>query len=358
MSDDNNYDEFKQLGSMSIHVYVVFCFIFFLVKDNLFSNEDGTSSFAWIFVYIGIFFVILFLLNMSIFSNELVCGNSQPGQAFFNTLYPMTFIFVVVAMLLEAFPGWVRVFSNTFGMSAARLFGIKKILADIFNETRKQKVLSKVNFNNTNSEDAQSKLLFMNTVDMIYNDPVPIINEMDTRKSTRVINEGTDQESTISVWDSWELLKSKKLFSNLDSEKQMNGGTLATNSNLSNNASFSNRNSITVNNAPNLLNAPPENEGHQGQQNTSDVVQNTSANSQPNKDFSPQTELEKLESQLFEIIKFKENVGYFVWYLLVGLITTIASTNIVLSENCAVSKSMVDQAYKDFTESVKQTPSS
>ena len=52
----------------------------------------------------------------------------QPGRAFFNTLYPITFIFVEVAMLLEAFPGWVRVFSNTFGMSAARLFGIEDII--------------------------------------------------------------------------------------------------------------------------------------------------------------------------------------------------------------------------------------
>ena len=135
---------------------------------------------------------------MSIFSNELVCGTSQPGRAFFNTLYPITFIFVVVAMLLEAFPGWVRVFSNTFGMSAARLFGIKKVLSDIFNETRKQKVLSNVNFNNTTGEDAQNKLLFMNTVEMIYNDPVPIVNEMDTKKTTQVID-GAGGKKTISV---------------------------------------------------------------------------------------------------------------------------------------------------------------
>ena len=88
-------------------------------------------------------------------------------------------------------------------------------------------------------------------------------------------------------------------------------------------------------------------------QQTSQTLSQPSANS--NNGERTMTELEKLEKQLFEIVKFKENVGYFVWYLLVGLITTIASTNIVLSENCAVSKTMVDQAYKEFTESVKQS---
>ena len=151
-------------------------------------------------------------------------GNFSTRKSIFNTLYPITFIFVVVAMLLEAFPGWVRVFSNTFGMSAARLFGIKKVLSDIFNETRKQKVLSNVNFNNTNSEDAQSKLLFMNTVEMIYNDPVPIVNEMDTKKTTQVIDEGTDQENNLCLGFLGDFKIKEGYFLALILRKQMNGG--------------------------------------------------------------------------------------------------------------------------------------
>jgi hypothetical protein len=330
MSDDNNYEEFKQLGSMSIHVYVVFCFIFFLIKDNIFASEDGTSPFIWIIAYVGVFFILLFMLNMSIFSNELVCGEAQPGKAFFNTLYPVTFIFVVVAMLLEAFPGWVRVFSNTFGMSAARMFGIKKLLSDLFNESRKQKVLSQINFNNSSAENAQGKLMFMNTVEMIYNDPVPIINEMDTKRSLRKINENTPNESIVSVWDSWEFLKSKSLFSGLDTKNTMSGG-------------------MQPNAQPDFLSGNNDSSSHppppQQQQN---IVQTEDGDSNV-------SEIEKLEKQLFEIIKFKENVGYFVWYMMVGLITTVASTNLVLSEGCSVSKSMMDQAYKDFTDSVKNT---
>ena len=41
MSDDNNYDEFKQLGRI-VFMYMWFSVLFsFLVKDNLFSSEDG-----------------------------------------------------------------------------------------------------------------------------------------------------------------------------------------------------------------------------------------------------------------------------------------------------------------------------
>ena len=173
---NTNYEEYQQLGSMSIYSYIVYCFLFFLLKGSLFPKTNENNSITWVIVYILGFFILLFMSNLSIFSNDLVCGEAQFGSAFYSTLYPLVFIFAVVALILELFPGWIRVFSNTFGISAAYMFGLKHILKDIFSESNKQYILQKDSVQTENDND---KYQFMKSIDLIYNDPLPVINEMD-----------------------------------------------------------------------------------------------------------------------------------------------------------------------------------
>ena len=175
---DIEYSEYKQLGTSSIYSYVVYCFLFFLLKSRLFPQTNEKNSQLWILAYIVIFFILLFMMNISIFSNKLVCGEPQFSAALTSTLYPIIFIFLVTTLLIEVFPGWLRVFTNSFGMGAAYMFGIRKIIKDIFTESNKQYIIKNKNLDTSSLGDS-SNFQFMKSIDMIYNDPIPVINEID-----------------------------------------------------------------------------------------------------------------------------------------------------------------------------------
>ena len=220
---------------------------------------------------------------------------------------------------MEVFPGWLRIFSNTFGISAAYMFGIKKIIKDIFSESNKEYLLKNIQASGNNGEPINFQ--FMKTVDLIYNDPLPIINEMDLVTVDTTVNISVSDyesnavkkqqfdaipgpESTIKdendvefkqkqtkKWEAWELLKQKSIL-------------------------------------PNKIGG------------SEDEIQDNKT-------------LSILKDKLLMALNIKRDVGYFLWYFLVGIITVQASTNTVLSESCSVSKSNIDKSYSEFVNSVK-----
>ena len=317
---DIEYTEYKQLGTSSIYSYVIYCFLFFLLKSRLFPQSNETHNYSWITAYILIFFIILFMMNISIFSNKMVCGEPQFSSALTSTLYPIVFIFVLTTLLIEVFPGWLRVFTNSFGMGAAYMFGIRKILKDIFTESNKQHIIKNKNLNTTSLGNSES-FQFMKSIEMIYNDPIPVINEIDLtfeedylRIKVEDLNKDNDdakyfvsvpsperlvedengqryKEKKIFKWSAWEMLKEKSIIPKMSEEE-------------------------TANIPDNL-------------------------------------KLDNLKNKLKTILNIKRDVGYFIWYLLVGIITVQASTNTVLSESCVISKSNIDKSYTNFVKSVK-----
>tara|TARA_B100000123_G_C25736544_1_gene431764 strand:- start:1151 stop:1933 length:783 start_codon:yes stop_codon:yes gene_type:complete len=259
---------------------------------------------------------------MNIFSNDLVCGEPQFSSAFYSTLYPTVFIFMVVALFLEIFPGWLRVFTNTFGIGAAYMFGIKNIIKDIFTESNRQYLIQNNKTSGNNAE--QNDFQFMKTLDLIYNDPLPVINELDLTEtdvpvrisvtdydSDRVKAEEFDsikgnesivqdennvqyKQKITKKWAAWELLKEKSIIPNQTINPNNNNNNIDDNKNL-----------------------------------------------------------EILKEKLQLVLNVKRDVGYFLWYFLIGIITVQASTNTVLSETCSISKSNIDKSYLNFIESVK-----
>ena len=81
-------------------------------------------------------------------------------------IFPFFFIFVLGNLLLNTFPGWLRGFSNTFGLYLAQLLGMNKILG---------------RFLYSNKEE---------TLDKIRTNPAPIINELDIKNIKIVDNNG------------------------------------------------------------------------------------------------------------------------------------------------------------------------
>lgn len=94
-------------------------FVFFISFSGLillFSNYIPASNTTLVSLFCFVTFGIQWALNCAATQNTLVCGNLDIGVAFLSTLMPWVLIVIVGNLFLFAFPGWVRVFSNTIGM--------------------------------------------------------------------------------------------------------------------------------------------------------------------------------------------------------------------------------------------------
>ena len=70
-----------------------------------------------------------------------------------------------------------------------------------------------------------------------------------------------------------------------------------------------------------------------------------------NKEIPDNEKLITLKNHIIDGIKVKHNVGYFMWYLLLGIITSIISVNSMLLENCVLTDSAINAKYKDYISS-------
>ena len=93
-------------------------------------------------------------------SDSSICGEYDPYMALINMILPYFLIYMVGFIMIEAFPGWLRGFSNTIGTSLMTLLGLRShIVSNIMNS----------NNNNMNSNK---------NLQYIYNDPIPLFNEL------------------------------------------------------------------------------------------------------------------------------------------------------------------------------------
>jgi hypothetical protein len=135
-------------------------FIFFMIITIIFliSCYSIPSNIMLIYLFCGVTFVTQWGLNAATTVNPLVCGKLQIGNALIYTLIPWILIVGVGNAFMYNFSGWIRVFSNTFGMWFSYKF------------------LSKPEINKTNpiSGDAQYTKLYNEILD----NPQTIINEI------------------------------------------------------------------------------------------------------------------------------------------------------------------------------------
>lgn len=127
--------------------------------------ETGSTS----GIYMGIYVILLvlgeFFINLNL--TDTMCGTKQWGTAMLVTLIPWVFIFGVLNLLLNVFPGWLGPFSNTFGYGIARIAGIGSIFNDIFKET----------ITGEDSENAANKGM-AEALQHIYSDKSLLLNEI------------------------------------------------------------------------------------------------------------------------------------------------------------------------------------
>jgi len=222
----------NNIGPLSLISYLSFTLIFFIVKNKFFGK--GTS---WVFIFLLITGIIQFMNNFSL--TKSVCGSYNVANAFFTTAVPWVFIFGVSCCCLVLIPGWLRVFSNTFGVAVANMGGLKEAVTAMFGDT---------------SSGSVTDVELKKSIDLLYSSKNQFINEIELDYN---YDEATDKVS----WDSLDkLLTFMKI-------------------------------------------APTANDSD-------------------------------LKKDLYEKLSIKEDVGYFTWFILIGSISILVSTNSLLVSKC------------------------
>jgi hypothetical protein len=220
----------NNIGPLSLISYLSFTLIFFIIKNKFFGK-----GISWMVIFFLITGIIQFVNNLSL--TNTVCGSYSVSNAFFSTAVPWVFIFGITCCCLVLIPGWLRVFSNTFGLSFANMGGLKEAVTALFGET---------------SVVTDSEL--KKTIDLLYSSKGQYINEVE-------LDCDVDEKNQTIIWPSLDKLLT-------------------------------------------FMKIPP------------------SANDT------------KLKMDLYQKLSIKEDVGYFTWFILIGSISILVSTNSLLVSKC------------------------
>lgn len=219
----------KNIGPSSLISYISFTLIFFILKSKF--GFEGTS---WIWIFLIITGIIQFCNNLYITKYPEICGTYNITSALSATIVPWIFVFGICSLCLVLIPGWLRVFSNTFGAGIANMAGLNQIVNAIFVHT-------------TPSADSSIK----ETVNLLYTNRSNFINEIDM--------DYQNFQGTIT----WPTLKRVLDFMGI-----------------------------------------------------------------------PEPSDKKIYTDLYYILTLKEDAGYFAWFILIGSISILISTNSLLLTSC------------------------
>ena len=139
---------------------------------------DISNNIYWGFVSV-IFFIYLLLWNFTLVNHEIACNGPNGYVAIYSTIMPFAFIFILGGSIINLFPGWLRSFSNTFGLTFVQLCGYTLYDQDPDNQSESI-IIKKSSAPNQDIETAVKKF---------YNDPDVLINEMQIDNDESQINE-------------------------------------------------------------------------------------------------------------------------------------------------------------------------
>ena len=100
------------------------CFIF-----DLSSEQSEYLSYVFLIGFSVYFLIYLGIWNIKLTKSNKICGPDKDKQserskiAGYATIFSYIFIYVIGILLISIFPGWIRGFSNTFGLTVIQLCG-------------------------------------------------------------------------------------------------------------------------------------------------------------------------------------------------------------------------------------------
>ena len=153
-----------------LFIFVVFKCIFDYNQPTLFQHR-----YIILMLFSVVFFIFLFSYNVTYTKQPYVCGTQNVSLAFYATIFPYIFIYMLGIMIITVFPGWLRSFSNTFGLTIVRFCGYEKTIAE-FQELLKPGKDS-IQSSGESKEDDKKKTI--DAINNIFNDPSVFINELE-----------------------------------------------------------------------------------------------------------------------------------------------------------------------------------
>ena len=132
MTGETDENIFKKSVGNTLKIFTILMMIFVLMKTIImFKSADKsllTINSLRNISLVGlmfIFFLFSYFTNIAATENKLICGEKNHKIAFYATMLPFVFIFLIGIFVISIFPGWVRCFSNTFGSSLLSFCGLE-----------------------------------------------------------------------------------------------------------------------------------------------------------------------------------------------------------------------------------------
>jgi hypothetical protein len=154
----------KNIGPASLISYVSFTLIFFIIK-----NKFGFPGTSWIWFFLIVTGIIQLINNVYITQYPEICGKYNVSSALTATIVPWIFIFGLCCICLVFIPGWLRVFSNTFGVSIATMGGLNTKVNNLFTPPTPI----------TSDTSDTNKSTISETINLLYANRTKFINEVD-----------------------------------------------------------------------------------------------------------------------------------------------------------------------------------
>lgn len=163
--------ENNSFGSNMISWYLLYTFItvliiivFIIIK---YKNSNDSSDLKYfeghsyiLGIYTIFFFIYLFVFNLNLTKNKIICGTLNWKIAAFTTSISFIFVYCIGLLIILIFDGWKRSFANTFGSSFVRMMGI-----------------SPIESSTAENQDLQNNS-FKELTKLIYSNPDTFINEI------------------------------------------------------------------------------------------------------------------------------------------------------------------------------------
>lgn len=195
----------KSTTNESLKIYFIIITLLFSIKSYLNFKTPDMHKYMNIFILLisGLFLIMLYFGNMKLTESEEICGSMNSTLAFNSTIYPFFFIYAIGVLMLMLFPGWLRGFSNTFGLSVAKMVGLGELIKKLYP-------------NQSNNDEL---------VNDVYNNPSILINELDFGNSSEEFNIKKDDKSNI-IEINWAMLSKLEKYikvDDLEDKKQLIG---------------------------------------------------------------------------------------------------------------------------------------
>lgn len=112
----------------TIMTYLSFTFVFFVVKAR--SSLTGMNHAIALLTFVFLSGLLQFFANIGLSKRH--CGEVDMKVVTYATIFPWIFILGGFTLALNTLPGWLRVFSNTFGFYFLRQSGLTDIVDQLY----------------------------------------------------------------------------------------------------------------------------------------------------------------------------------------------------------------------------------